>query len=154
MPTAIGIDVSKATLDVAIQGATEVRRFANTRAGHRSLIAWLLPLAAQQVVLEATGGYEQAVLDALYDAGLPVVRANPRQARDFARATGQLAKTDRLDARLLAQMAATLTLRCYQPAAAWRRCLRQWSQRRAELVSLLTCERQRLHQFSEAPLRR
>jgi len=154
MSVSVGVDVSKATLDVAIHGAAATRCFPNTPAGHRRLIAWLQPQGTHQVVLEATGGYEHAALDALQAAGLPVVRVNPRQARDFARATGQLAKTDRLDARMLAQMAATLPLRLYQPAAAWQRRLAEWSQRRGQLVKLLTGERQRLRQFTEAPLRR
>lgn len=154
MSVSVGVDVSKATLDVAIHGAAATRCFPNTPAGHRRLIAWLQPQGTHQVVLEATGGYEHAALDALQAAGLPVVRVNPRQARDFARATGQLAKTDRLDARMLAQMAATLPLRLYQPAAAWQRRLAEWSQRRGQLVTLLTSERQRLRQFTEAPLRR
>ncbi|MHB1992223.1 IS110 family RNA-guided transposase [Metallibacterium scheffleri] len=154
MFVSVGVDVSKATLDVAIHGAAATRCFPNTPAGHRRLIAWLQPQGTHQVVLEATGGYEQAALDALQAAGLPVVRVNPRQARDFARATGQLAKTDRLDARMLAQMAATLPLRRYQPAAAWQRRLAEWSQRRGQLVTLLTGERQRLRQLTEVPLRR
>ncbi len=154
MPVSVGVDVSKATLDVAIHGAAELRCFPNTPAGHRRLIAWLQPQGTHQVVLEATGGYEQAALDTLQAAGLPVVRINPRQARDFARATGQLAKTDRLDARMLAQMAATLPLRPYQPAAPWQRRLAEWSQRRGQLVKLLSSERQRLRLLTEAPLRR
>ena len=154
MFVSVGVDVSKATLDVAIHGAAATRCFPNTPAGHRRLIAWLQPQGTHQVVLEATGGYEQAALDALQAAGLPVVRVNPRQARDFARATGQLAKTDRLDARMLAQMAATLPLRRYQPVAAWQRRLAEWSQRRGQLVTLLTGERQRLRQLTEVPLRR
>ena len=154
MSVSVGVDVSKATLDVAIHGAAATRCFPNTPAGHRRLIAWLQPQGTHQVVLEATGGYEHAALDALQAAGLPVVRVNPRQARDFARATGQLAKTDRLDARMLAQMAATLPLRLYQPATAWQRRLAEWSQRRGQLVTLLTGERQRLRLLTEAPLRR
>lgn len=154
MSVSVGVDVSKATLDVAIHGAAATRCFPNSPAGHRRLIAWLQPQGTHQVVLEATGGYEHAALDALQAAGLPAVRVNPRQARDFARATGQLAKTDRLDARMLAQMAATLPLRRYQPAAAWQRRLAEWSQRRGQLVTLLTGERQRLRLLTEAPLRR
>ena len=154
MSVSVGVDVSKATLDVAIHDAAATRCFPNTPAGHRRLIAWLQPQGTHQVVLEATGGYEHAALDALQAAGLPAVRVNPRQARDFARATGQLAKTDRLDARMLAQMAATLPLRRYQPAAAWQRRLAEWSQRRGQLVTLLTGERQRLRLLTEAPLRR
>lgn len=116
MSIGVGIDVSKATLDVAVHGqACPTRSFANTPVGHAKLGCWLVALAPTQIVLEATGGYEQAALDALYEAGLPVARVNPRQARDFARAIGQLAKTDRLDAAVLAQFAATLTLPRYCP---------------------------------------
>jgi transposase len=107
---AIGIDVSKATLDVAVHGRTQQASFANTAVGHRRLAKWLLALQPRQVVLEATGRYDQAALDALHAAGLPVVRMNPRQVRDFAKATGQLAKTDRLDAAVLARMAHALEL--------------------------------------------
>ena len=125
-------------------------RFGNTPVGYARLLAWLSPHALRLVVLEATGGYEQAALDALHAAGLPMVRLNPRQARDFAKATGQLAKTDTLDARVLAQMAAVLELMRYQPAEPWRRQLAQYRQRRAHLVMLLQQERQRLSQLSDA----
>lgn len=145
----VGIDVSKATLDVAIHGTCEVRTFANNRAGFRRLAAWLLPQCPRQVVLEATGGYEQAALDALFAAGLPMVRANPRQVRDFAKALGQLAKTDRLDARVLAQLAATISLTLYRPASAWQRRLAQWHQRRGQIVQMLCSERQRLERMDD-----
>ena len=108
---------------MAVHGASEVRVFANSPVGFRRLAAWLLPQRPRQVVLEATGGYEQAALDALFAAGLPMVRANPRQVRDFAKAIGQLAKTDRLDARVLAHLAAAISLTPYQPACDWQRRL-------------------------------
>lgn len=154
MNEGIGIDVSKATLDVAIHGQAATRQFANTRAGFRRLIAWVSPRQPRQVVLEATGGYEQAALDALHAAGLPVVRINPRQGRDFARATGQLAKTDRLDARVLAHMADAMTLTPYQPCAAWQRQLRQWVRRRQHVMQMLAKERQRLDRMDDPVLRR
>lgn len=149
MHACVGIDVSKATLDVAIHGTSEVRTFANNRAGFRRLVAWLLPQHPRQVVLEATGGYEQAALDALFAAGLPMVRANPRQVRDFAKALGQLAKTDRLDATVLAQLAATISLTPYRPARAWQRQLAQWHQRRGQIVQMLCSERQRLERMDD-----
>lgn len=103
-------------------------------------------------MLEATGGYEQAALDALFAAGLPMVRANPRQVRDFAKALGQLAKTDRLDARVLAQLAATISLSPYQPACDWQRRLAQWHQRRGHLVQMIGSERQRLERLADPTL--
>lgn len=152
MHACVGIDVSKATLDVAVHGSSEVRAFANSPAGFRRLAAWLLPQRPHQVVLEATGGYEQAALDALFGAGLPMARANPRQVRDFAKALGQLAKTDRLDARVLAQLAATISLTPYRPASPWQRRLAQWHQRRSHLVQMLGSERQRLEQMVDPVL--
>jgi transposase len=152
MHACVGIDVSKATLDVAVYGSSEVRAFANSPTGFRRLAAWLLPQYPRQVVLEATGGYEQAALDALFAAGLPMVRANPRQVRDFAKALGQLAKTDRLDARVLAQLAATISLSPYQPACDWQRRLAQWHQRRGHLVQMIGSERQRLERLADPTL--
>jgi transposase len=153
MHACVGIDVSKATLDVAIHGSSEVHAFANSPAGFDRLAAWLLPQRPHQVVLEATGGYEQAALDALFAAGLPMVRANPRQVRDFAKAMGQLAKTDRLDARVLAHLAATMPLTPYQPACDWQRRLAQWHQRRGHLMQMLGSERQRLERLVDPALR-
>ena len=97
MTTAVGIDVGKAALDLAVDGVRGVVRFANTKAGIGKLVARLMKLEAPRIVLEATGGYEDALLEACCDAGLWVCRVNPRQARDFARATGELAKTDAID---------------------------------------------------------
>src|SRR4030095_16593068 len=116
--------------------AWDVARLATTPTGFRRLPAWRLPQCPRQVVLEATGGYEQAALDALFAAGLPMVRANPRQVRDFAKALGHSAKTDRLDARVLAQLAATISLTPYQPACDWQRRLAQWHQRRGHLIQI------------------
>lgn len=154
MSAFVGIDVSKACLDVAVLGSSPTRQFANTAAGFRKLAAWLKPLRPARVLLEATGGYEQAALDALHGAGLSMVRINPRQARDFAKGTGQLAKTDALDAQVLARMAATIEAPPYEPRDDWRLRLRQWQQRRGHLVQILLAERQRLEQIDEAVLRR
>lgn len=109
----VGIDVSKPVLDVSWSSGTE-RQFANKRTGWTALARLLSK--DDRVVLEATGGYEQGVLDHLAQAGLWVCRVNARQARDFAKGMGLLAKTDRLDARMLAQMAcAVVTLNRYVP---------------------------------------
>ena len=150
----VGIDVSKATLDVAILGEPDARQFSNTARGFRSLSAWLKRRGPARVLLEATGGYEQAALDALHGAGLPMVRVNSRQARDFAKGTGQLAKTDRLDAQVLAKMAATVESPLYEPREAWRLRLGQWQQRRGHVMQTLLAERQRLERIDDADLRR
>lgn len=149
----IGIDVSKAQLDVAVHNGP-MAQFPNTPAGHRKLVNWLKKMPVKQVVLEATGGYEQAVLDRLYEAGRPVVRANARQVRDFARAVGQLAKTDRLDAAVLACMAQTLDLQRYQPIAPWQRRLGEFVQARRQLVQLIATARQQLQMMTDRALRR
>jgi transposase len=156
MAVFVGIDVSQAQLDVVVHGQPRPRAFPNSPKGHRDLIAWLAAQSPGCIVLEASGGYEQAVLDALYHADLPVVRINPRQARDFAKASGQLAKTDVLDARVLAAIAAgseLLGLHRYQAAEPWRRRLRQYLQRRGHVVDMLEAERQRLDDLDDALLR-
>lgn len=154
MSAFVGIDVSKATLDVAVLGVATTRQFANTARGFRALASWMKRWRPQRVLLEATGGYEQAALDALHAAGLPMVRINPRQARDFAKGTGQLAKTDRLDAQVLAKMAATVEAPLYAPREAWRVRLGQWQQRRGHVVQILLAERQRREQLEDVELRR
>jgi transposase len=98
----VGIDVSKATLDVALLPAGEVLQFGNDAAGIEELGKKLKASAVDLVVMEATGGYETAVATALVGAGLRVAVVNPRQIRDFAKATGRLAKNDRIDAQLIA----------------------------------------------------
>jgi transposase len=102
----MGIDVAKAWLDVATSADEPVRRIANDAEGIAAFVADLRAGAPRLVVLEATGGYETAVTAALVAAGVAVAVVNPRQVRDFARATGQLAKSDALDARVLALFAA------------------------------------------------
>jgi len=101
-PAFVGVDVAKAELVIAIRPSGARWTVANDDGGIRTLLKRLRQHSAALVVLEATGGYERAVVAALAAARLPVVVANPRQVRDFARATGQLAKTDRIDADTLA----------------------------------------------------
>ncbi|WP_355504562.1 IS110 family transposase [Xanthomonas cannabis] len=149
----IGIDVSKAMLDVAVHRGP-FARFHNTPAGHRKLLSWLAKREACQIVLEASGGYEQRVLDALFDAGHQVVRADARRCHAFAAATGVSAKTDRLDAANLACMAATLELRPYQPMEPWRRKLREFVRARQQLVDLTMSAENQLEHVTETTLRR
>lgn len=101
----VGIDVAKSELLVATVPSTEIWAVTNDEAGVQALVARLSELRPERVVLEATGGYEVLCVAALVAAALPVVVVNPRQVRDFARSTGQLAKTDSIDATVLAQFA-------------------------------------------------
>ena len=103
--TFIGIDVSKAHLDGVSRPHNETLRVTNNSAGIDTLVQHLQRLAPTLIVLEATGNFQVAAVAALAAAGLPVAVVNPRQVRDFARATGQLAKTDAIDARVLAHFA-------------------------------------------------
>lgn len=141
---AAGIDVGKASLDLAVNGQAGVARFANNREGIGKLVARLGSLSAGRIVVEATGGYEEPLLEACCDAGFWIARVNPRQARDFARATGELAKTDAIDARLLALMAQMFgdRLRRHVAPPAWQRELRDWLRRRGQLVVLLQAQKQ------------
>jgi transposase len=104
-PIFVGIDISKAHLDTATRPGHPVARHANDPAGIAALVAQLQPLAPALVVVEATGGLELPLVAALQVAGIPVAAINPRQARDFAKALGRLAKTDRIDAEVLAHFA-------------------------------------------------
>lgn len=100
--TFVGIDVSKLRLDVFVRPSGEVWSCNNDEDGHQSLAAWLVKHAPKVVVLEATGGYQAEAAAVMALAGLPVAVVNPRQVREFARATGKHAKTDALDAEVLA----------------------------------------------------
>jgi transposase len=150
--TAVGIDVGKANLDVAVDGKPDVARFANSRSGITKLVKRLQAIGVSRIVVEATGGYEEPLLEACSDAGLWVARVNPRQARDFARATGELAKTDAIDARLLALMARLFAdrLRPYVAAQAWQRELREWLRRRGQVVVVLQAQKQQAAMTSAA----
>lgn len=107
--TTIGVDVSKDSLDVHRLPDGESRRFANDMIGHKTLIAWLGDAAIGRIVYEATGPYHRAFERAVGAAGLPLVKVNPRRARRFAEAIGTLAKTDRVDAAMLAHMGQALS---------------------------------------------
>jgi transposase len=149
----VGIDVSKAHLDVFVSGGgLSKSRFLNDEEGRAALAAELSPLGPTLVLLEASGGYEAETVQVLVVAGLRVAVINPRQARDFAKAMGTLAKTDRLDARLLADLAAVVARRddlprfLSKPADKERLDLQALVTRRRQLVSMLVAEKQRLSQ--------
>jgi transposase len=139
----IGIDVAKEQLEVAAHESDYQFRCPNKASAFGALIAELITLRPALIVLEATGGLEIRVVSALHAAGLPVVVVNPRQVRDFARALGQLAKTDRLDARVLAHFAAAIKppLRSIKSKEAQE--LDSLTGRRSQLIEMLTDEKNR-----------
>lgn len=149
--TAVGIDVGKANLDLVVDGQPGVSRLPNTPAGISKVIKRLKPLGAVRIVVEATGGYEEPLLEACCDAGLWIARVNPRQARNFARATGELAKTDAIDARLWALMARLFAdrLRRHVAPPPWQRELRDWLRRRGQVVTLLQAQKQQAAMTSQ-----
>lgn len=146
----VGIDVSRDTLEVGSTGQSSTSQYANESSAIEALAAELASVAPSLIVLEATGGYEFEAACALQAAGLAVAVVNPRQARDFARSMGALAKTDRLDARMLAEFARVLHQhpeheRFIKPLAdAELQRLQALVLRRRQLVGMLTSERQRL----------
>ena len=141
-----GIDVAKGELVVAVRPADERWSVANDERGVRTLVERLTRDGPALVVLEATGGYELAAVAALAAAGLPVVVANPRQVREFARATGQLAKTDRSDAGVLALFAERVRPEVRPLPDEAQRELDALLARRRQLLEMLTAERNRLGQ--------
>ena len=145
-PVYVGIDVAQDRLDVCVGGEEQVWQVGNDTAGIGALRERLLACAPQGIVLEATGGLERAVAAELGSVGLPVAVVNPRQVRDFARAAGRLAKTDVIDAQLLARFGEVM-----QPAVrplpdAHTQALRGLVARRRQVVGMLTAERNRLPQ--------
>src|SRR5512139_3616096 len=98
----VGIDVGKSGLDANRYGSPEVPHFGNDAAGRRQIVAWVESLGAVRVVVEATGGYEQPIVQALWKAEIAVSVMNPMRVREFAKSQGILAKTDQIDARVIA----------------------------------------------------
>lgn len=145
-PCFVGIDVAKAKLDIAIDPTGERWTTGRDAPSLAALSTRLAARGPQLVVLEATGGYEGPVVASLTAHGLPVAVVNPRRVRDFAKAMGRLAKTDRLDAAVLAQFAARLQPPVRpQPAAATQE-LQDWLARRRQLVEMITAEEHRRQQ--------
>jgi transposase len=149
----VGIDVAKAHLDIAVSPTGETWQVLHEDTGITALVARLQPLAPALVVLEATGGWESAVAAALATAGLPVAVVNPRQVRDFARATGRLAKTDTLDAQILARFAATVQPEPRALPDAQAQELAALVTRRQQLVDMLVAERHRRRGAAPLPPR-
>ena len=146
----VGIDIAKLSFDAALGVTTDVRTFPNDDAGHEALITALAGQTVELIVMEATGGLERDLACALQAAGFAVAVVNPRQARDFARAMGYLAKTDRIDAHALAVLAQVLARHPERDKfvkalpTAEQQALQALVARRRQLVTMLVAERQRL----------
>jgi transposase len=146
----IGIDVGKEKLDVGLNGEHRVRVWANNDADRTALSDWIIEQETALVVVEASGGYETAIVSELVARGQAVALVNPTRVRAFAIAMGLIAKTDQIDARVIAQFGATI-----QPDPQARRSqnqveLSQWVTRRRQLVVMVTAEKNRLQTAPEA----
>jgi transposase len=141
----VGIDVSKRTLDVATTTGTK-RQVANDEVGIAALVAELSTLRPTLVVLEATGNYQAGLVAALVVAKIATAVINPRQARDFAKAMGQLAKTDAIDAAVLARFAQAIRPEPRTPVDAETVALDALLTRRRQVVGMITAETNRLQQ--------
>lgn len=143
-PHCVGIDVAKANLDVAERPETAPMRLPNDELGITALVERLTAAPPTLIVLEATGGLEGPVVAALTAAGLAVAVVNPRQVRDFAKAVGHLAKTDALDAQVLAHFAEAIRPTPRPLPEAERQALAALLTRRRQIVAMLVAEQQRL----------
>jgi transposase len=153
-PIFIGIDVSKARLDVAVRPSGESESVSNDEDGVKALVKRLGEIQPALIVLEATGGVERLVARALSSAELPVVVVNPRQVRDFAKATGQLAKTDSIDAGVLARFGEAVrpALRPFPDEVTLE--LRALITRRRQITEMIVAERNRLSGASKSVRKR
>jgi len=142
----VGVDVAKSTLDVASSDSGETRQFANNDEGISQAVRYISGVKPSGIILEATGNLEMPLAAALQGGGLPVVVINPRQVRDFARATGALAKTDAIDARVLALFGARVKPEIRPLPDTKVREMRNLLTRRRQLIEMLTAEHNRLSQ--------
>ena len=144
----VDIDVAKAQLDIALRPTGERWAVPNDETGITTLVGRLQAVQPTLIVLEATGGYHRGVVAALAAAALPLVVVNPRQVRDFAKATGQLAKTDALDARAVAHFAEAVRPALRPLPDAQTEELRALLARRRQLIAMRTAEQNRLENAS------
>jgi transposase len=148
----VGVDVAKAHLQVA--AGEQNAGYANTAEGHRRLLGWLRSLGNVAVVLEATGGYERALVEALQAGGIVVSVVNPRQVRDFARAQGRLAKTDKIDARVLVDYARALHPKPTVAQSPGQRRLTEWVRTRSQLIASRVIQENQLEHVVDPVARR
>lgn len=141
----VGIDVSQASLDIATRPGNEYWHESNQSAGWRQLSRRLSQLSVNRVVLESTGGLERGVVQHLQQAGFAVTVINPKRGRDFAKACGRLAKTDRIDAQVLAHFAEAIQPEPQSAASDWQQALSDLVHRRRQVVEIINSEKRRLH---------
>jgi transposase len=139
----VGIDVSKAYLDVAIEPSAQQQRYSNTATGIAQLLQLLSALPVALVVLEATGGQEHPAVEAIAQAGMAVVVVNPRRVREFAKAIGKLAKTDQIDAQVLARFGQAVRPEVRPLATEPLRELQELVSRRQQVMEMMSAERNR-----------
>ena len=152
-PVFVGVDVGKFQMDVARSGAEDVWVLSNDEAGIEELVARLREAVPELVVMEATGGFEMPAAAALAAADIPVVIANPRHCRSFAKSTGQLAKTDTIDARGLALFAERVRPQVREFPSEEARALEALVSRRRQIIDMITAERNRLG-FAQKPVQK
>ena len=153
MGSFVGIDVAKETLDVHVLGAW-AERFDNSVEGLQEVKRRLAELSPERIVMEATGGYERLAASELSLAGLPVVVVNPRQARDFAKAIGKLAKSDEIDAEVLARFGQAVRPELRPLPDETQHRLREILTRRSQLIQMRTAESNRLSQLTDKTMRK
>lgn len=141
----VGIDVSQAWLDVVLRPAGTYWRLSNQETGWHELIAQMQSLCVKLIVLESTGGMERGIVQLLQQQQLPVAVINPKRARDFAKASGRLAKTDRIDAGVLAHFAEAMVPVPKPMASEAQQALADLVHRRQQVVEMLNSEQRRLH---------
>jgi transposase len=144
----MGIDISKDWFDVAILTQKGTRRFANTKRGIGAVVRWIRTLNPKLIVVEATGGYEEAVVLALFESSLPVAPVSPQRVRKYAGAKGLLAKTDQIDAQLLAAYGKAIPPRLFVGKSEERKRLSALVARRKQLNDMLQAEKNRLRTSS------
>jgi len=141
----VGVDVSKALLDVKVLPSNETQQFSNDNAGIKKLIKFLKKIDPALIVFESTGGLEMPAVSSLTENHLPVVIINPRQVRDFAKATGRLAKTDLIDADTIARFARDIRPEVRPLKDEYTQLLSALNTRRSQIVDMLVAEKNRLH---------
>lgn len=154
MKNYVGVDVSKQFLDVCVIPQRTCRRFCNDAAGIRDFINQLTEQPQTLVVLESTGGYEMDVFCALQEADIAVAKINPRRIRDFARACGKLAKTDRIDSQTIALFAQTIEPKADEAQDGRTMALKALVARRGQLIGMRTAENNRLEHARDKSIKR
>ena len=150
----VGIDISKEELVVAVRPTAELKTFSNTERELPALVCFLQGISASAIVLEATGGFARAAVNAMALAALPVVVVNPRQIRDFARSVGLLAKTDAIDAQIIARFAEAVRPELRPLKDLETQKLEELNHRRRQIVEMITAEKNRHAMATEKRVRR